>query len=64
MSKDMGDNLLGEEVAALLVREYGIKEILGHDDIAPKRKWDPGPAFPMDQFRATVARMLTTAQQG
>ena len=27
-----------------------IKEIVGHDDIAPLRKQDPGPAFPMTIF--------------
>lgn len=27
-----------------------IKEIVGHDDIAPGRKTDPGPAFPMHRF--------------
>lgn len=37
-----------------LVAEYNIKEIVGHDDIAPKRKNDPGPAFPMDEFHKAV----------
>ena len=41
-------------VASALVRHYGIREILGHEDIAPRRKNDPGPAFPMDSFRAHV----------
>lgn len=33
---------------------YGIKEIQGHDDIAPGRKSDPGPAFDMARFRKLV----------
>jgi N-acetylmuramoyl-L-alanine amidase len=40
-----------EEVCLLLKTEYGITHILGHDEIAPTRKTDPGPAFPMDSFR-------------
>lgn len=42
------------EVSRLLVRQYGLKQLVGHEDIAPGRKRDPGPAFPMEQFRASV----------
>ncbi len=42
------------DVCKLLIKSYGIKEIVGHDDICPKQKWDPGPAFPTDQVRAQV----------
>lgn len=42
------------ELCRALVQKYEIEEILGHDDISPKRKWDPGPAFPMGEFRKSV----------
>lgn len=34
----------------ILDRYPSITEIVGHDDIAPERKNDPGPAFPMQRF--------------
>jgi len=38
-----------------IILAFGTLEILGHDDISPKRKWDPGPAFPMNLVRGAVA---------
>jgi N-acetylmuramoyl-L-alanine amidase len=43
-----------EEICIALKQAYGIAEIVGHDDIAPDRKTDPGPAFPMEQLRNKV----------
>jgi len=42
------------ELADLLVETYGLKMILGHEEIAPKRKQDPGPAFPLDKLRERI----------
>jgi N-acetylmuramoyl-L-alanine amidase len=43
------------ELAELLVEHYGLKEVLGHEDIARGRKSDPGPAFPLASLAARVA---------
>jgi N-acetylmuramoyl-L-alanine amidase len=41
-------------ICRALQTAYNIKDVLGHDDIAPVRKQDPGPAFPMQKLRADV----------
>ncbi|UXN59633.1 N-acetylmuramoyl-L-alanine amidase [Phyllobacterium zundukense] len=40
--------------AQAICREYAIEDIMGHDDIAPGRKSDPGPAWDMAAFKASV----------
>ena len=39
------------EVAKVLVDHYRLDDVTGHDCIAPERKNDPGPAFPMQELR-------------
>ena len=38
-------------LCSALCQHYPIHEILGHEEIAPGRKDDPGPAFPLDTLR-------------
>jgi N-acetylmuramoyl-L-alanine amidase len=39
------------EICRALIARYDIKHILGHEEISPERKTDPGPAFPLDKLR-------------
>jgi N-acetylmuramoyl-L-alanine amidase len=41
-------------VAKALVDRYKLDDVCGHEDIAPGRKNDPGPAFPMQKLRESV----------
>jgi N-acetylmuramoyl-L-alanine amidase len=49
----------GLAIAKALHERYGFRAVLGHDDIAPERKVDPGPAFPMTWL---VAEVLGTTE--
>lgn len=40
-----------EALSKALKERYNLDDIVGHDDIAPDRKVDPGPAFPLLALR-------------
>jgi len=42
------------KLCLLLADNYSIRYIVGHDEIAPGRKIDPGPAFPLEEIRNQV----------
>jgi len=42
------------QLVGLWRMHYGITDVVGHDDISPGRKSDPGPAFPIEFVRKAV----------
>jgi len=40
-----------EALCQLLMDTYPIRTIVGHEEISPGRKVDPGPAYPLDKLR-------------
>lgn len=42
------------EVCKAIIANYNIREIIGHNDIAPGRKPDPGKQFPWAKFKSLV----------
>ena len=43
-----------EELCGLLLDKYGLKYVLGHEEVSPLRKQDPGPAFPLEKIRDRI----------
>jgi N-acetylmuramoyl-L-alanine amidase len=45
---------VAKDISRALVAQYNLKDILGHSDISPGRKVDPGDKFPMKLFKSAV----------
>ena len=53
-----------EEICETLASTYDIKHILGHEEISPGRKQDPGPAFPLDKIRNNILAADRDQEEG
>jgi N-acetylmuramoyl-L-alanine amidase len=42
------------DIALALARRYSCVDIVGHEEISPGRKIDPGPAFPLQELKDTL----------
>ncbi len=47
------------KLSSALIEHYQLIEALGHEDISPARKSDPGPAFPWDKFREQATKVFS-----
>ena len=47
------------KVSSSLIDKYQLIEAVGHDDVSPARKSDPGPAFSWDKFREQATKVFT-----
>jgi N-acetyl-anhydromuramyl-L-alanine amidase AmpD len=45
-----------KKLCKVLAEKYNIKYILGKDDISRKRKFSPGPAFPLEEIRLGIIK--------
>lgn len=54
---------VGSLTSALLAYYPSIIDIVGHQDISPGRKFDPGPAFPMARFKRLMEKNRSRADE-
>lgn len=45
-----------KEVCKVLLRNYRFRRIVGHSEISLSGKIDPGPAFPLDEYKKLIYR--------